>query len=95
MDEITLLQDKIEELMKIIEEKDAKIGELDSAIETHIKTIDDFNIRVNELEETNNLKSKKISDLILNSSFGQNDSKQENIKQEEKVIPLEELIGGM
>ena len=95
MEEITQLQDKIQELMQIIEEKDTTIGELNSAIDTHLKTIDDFNVRVNELEETNNLKSKKISDLILNSSFGKNEEKQNTQTQEEKVIPLDELIGGM
>lgn len=98
MTEIEKLQAKIEELNNSIQEKEQQIEVLTAKNADYTTQIQEFETRVNELEETNNLKSRKISDLLLNSgSVIDNTQKsgQQTETVEDEVVDLDELIGGI
>ena len=101
MTEIEQLQAKIEELTSTLQEKEQQIEVLTATNADYTTQIAEFETKVNELEETNNLKSRKISDLLLNSASvidTQKRGKQAETTTEsdgEEVVDLEELIGGI
>lgn len=94
MNEIEQLQAKVEELQAQLTEKDNQIEVLTAEKADYTRQIEEFETKVNELEETNNLKSRKISDLLL-STPAVIDTKQQEGSQgddEEEVRDLDDLI---
>lgn len=94
MNEIEQLQAKVEELQAQLAEKDNQIEVLTAEKADYTRQIEEFETKVNELEETNNLKSRKISDLLL-STPAVIDTKQQEGSQgddEEEVRDLDDLI---
>ena len=93
MNEIEQLQAKVEELQAQLTEKDNQIEVLTAEKADYTKQIEEFETKVNELEETNNLKSRKISDLLL-STPAVIDKQQEGSQgdDEEEVRDLDDLI---
>ena len=93
MNEIEQLQAKVEELQAQLAEKDNQIEVLTAEKADYTKQIEEFETKVNELEETNNLKSRKISDLLL-STPAVIDKQQEGSQgdDEEEVRDLDDLI---
>lgn len=100
MNEIEQLQAKVEELQNELKQKDEQIEVLTAEKADYTKQIEDYETKVNELEETNNLKSRKISDLLLNSASvidknkGSNDEKSDD-NSDDEVCDLDDLIGGL
>lgn len=96
MNEIEQLQAMVEDLKNLLNERDKEIEVLTAQSADYTKQIEDYETKVNELEETNNLKSRKISDLLLNSA-SVIDKKQnvQEITVEETVKDLDEIIGGL
>ena len=101
MTEIEQLQAKIEELTTTLQEKEQQIEVLTAQSADYTKQIEEFEVKVNELEETNTLKSRKISDLLLNSGSvidnkkGENRVKSTDESGGEEAVDLEDLIGGL
>lgn len=97
MNEVEQLQTKIEELTSTLKERDEQIEVLTAQKADYTKQIEDYETKVNELEETNNLKSRKISDLLLNSASVID--KKENVQVEtdldDNIKDLDEIIGGL
>lgn len=94
MNEIEQLQAKVEELQAQLTEKDNQIEVLTAEKADYTRQIEEYETKVNELEETNNLKSRKISDLLL-STPAVIDTKQQEGSQgddEEEVRDLDDLI---
>lgn len=94
MNEIEQLQAKVEELQAQLTEKDNQIEVLTAEKADYTRQIEEFETKVNELEETNNLKSRKISDLLL-STPAVIDTKQQEGSQgddEEEIKDLDDLI---
>lgn len=94
MNEIEQLQAKVEELQAQLAEKDNQIEVLTAEKADYTRQIEEYETKVNELEETNNLKSRKISDLLL-STPAVIDTKQQEGSQgddEEEVRDLDDLI---
>ena len=96
MNEVEQLQAMVEDLKNLLNERDKEIEVLTAQSADYTKQIEDYETKVNELEETNNLKSRKISDLLLNSA-SVIDKKQnvQEISVEETVKDLDEIIGGL
>lgn len=97
MNEIEKLQEKIEQLTSQLKEKDEQIEVLTAQSVDYTKQIEEFTNKVNELEETNNLKSRKISDLLLNSGSVIDNKKEEQVEttSDDDVQDLDEIIGGL
>ena len=99
MTEIEQLQAKIEELTTTLQEKENEIEVLTAQSADYTKQIAEFETKVNELEETNTLKSRKISDLLLNSGSvidkRGNQAETSTESGGEEVEDLEKLIGGL
>lgn len=96
MNEIEQLQAKVEELQAQLTEKDNQIEVLTAEKADYTKQIEEFETKVNELEETNNLKSRKISDLLL-STPAVIDKQQEGSQgeDEEEIRDLDDLISDL
>lgn len=96
MNEVEQLQAMVEDLKNLLNERDKEIEVLTAQSADYTKQIEDYETKVNELEETNTLKSRKISDLLLNSA-SVIDKKQnvQEISVEETVKDLDEIIGGL
>lgn len=95
MNEIEQLQAKVEELQAQLTEKDNQIEVLTAEKADYTRQIEEFETKVNELEETNNLKSRKISDLLLSTPAVIDNTKQQEGSQgddEEEVRDLDDLI---
>ena len=98
MNEIEKLQALVEELQQQLKARDEEIEVLTVQGADYTKQIEEFQVKVNTLEETNILKSKKISDLLLNSASvidkikGVDETTQE---ENEEVRDLDEIIGGI
>ena len=98
MNEIEKLQALVEELQQQLKARDEEIEVLTAQGADYTKQIEEFELKVNTLEETNILKSKKISDLLLNSASvidkikGVDETTQE---ENEEVRDLDEIIGGI
>lgn len=98
MNEIEKLQALVEELQQELKARDEEIEVLTAQGADYTKQIEEFQVKVNTLEETNILKSKKISDLLLNSASvidkikGVDETTQE---ENEEVRDLDEIIGGI
>ena len=98
MNEIEKLQALVEDLQQQLKARDEEIEVLTAQGADYTKQIEEFEIKVNTLEETNILKSKKISDLLLNSASvidkikGVDETTQE---ENEEVRDLDEIIGGI
>ena len=101
MTEIEQLQAKIEELTTTLQEKQNEIEVLTASNADYTTQIAEFESKVNELEETNNLKSRKISDLLLNSASVIDTKNGGNVTETTtesgggEVVDLDELIGGL
>ena len=96
MNEIEQLQAMVEDLKNLLSERDKEIEVLTAQSADYTKQIEDYETKVNELEETNTLKSRKISDLLLNSA-SVIDRKQEvqETSVEENIKDLDDIIGGL
>ena len=98
MNEIEQLQAKIEELTNELKEKDEQIQVLTTQSVDYTKQIEEFKTKVDELEETNNLKSRKISDLLLNTGSvidNKNIQQVQETSEDDEVKDLDEIIGGL
>ena len=101
MTEIEQLQAKIEELTSTLQERENMIEVLTAEKADYTTQIAEFEAKVNELEETNTLKSRKISDLLLNSASvietkkGANTTETTHESGGGEVVDLEDLIGGL
>ena len=96
MNEIEQLQAMVEDLKNLLSERDKEMEVLTAQSADYTKQIEDYETKVNELEETNTLKSRKISDLLLNSA-SVIDRKQEvqETSVEENIKDLDDIIGGL
>ena len=96
MNEIEQLQAMVEDLKNLLSERDKEIEVLTAQSADYTKQIEDYETKVNELEETNTLKSRKISDLLLNSA-SVIDRKQEvqETSVEENIKDMDDIIGGL
>lgn len=95
MNEIEQLQAKVEELQAQLTEKDNQIEVLTAEKADYTRQIEEFETKVNELEETNNLKSRKISDLLLSTPAVIDTKQQEGSQgddEEEEIRDLDDLI---
>ena len=101
MTEIEQLQARIEELTTTLQERENEIEVLTAEKADYTTQIAEFEAKVNELEETNTLKSRKISDLLLNSASVIETKKGVNATETTaesgggEVADLEDLIGGL
>ena len=96
MTEIEQLQAKIEELQTTLQDKEQQIEVLTAQSADYTKQIADYETKVNELEETNNLKSRKISDLLLNTASVIDKKATEQVEEpQDDVEDLDILIGGL
>lgn len=101
MTEIEQLQAKIEELTTTLQEKQNEIEVLTAEKADYTTQIAEFETKVNELEETNTLKSRKISDLLLNSGTAIQTKTGGNVTETTaesgggEALDLDELIGGL
>ena len=97
MNEIEKLQALVEDLQQQLKARDEEIEVLTAQGADYTKQIEEFEIKVNTLEETNILKSKKISDLLLNSASVIDKIKgvDETTQEDEEVKDLDEIIGGI
>ena len=88
MTEIEQLQAKVEELQATLQEKENEIQVLTAEKADYTTQIAEFETKVNELEEVNTLKSRKISDLLLNTGSVIDTKKeqgQENTSEDEEM----------
>ena len=95
MNEIEQLQAKVEELQAQLTEKDNQIEVLTAEKADYTRQIEEFETKVTELEETNNLKSRKISDLLLSTPAVIDTKQQEGSQgddEEEEIRDLDDLI---
>ena len=97
MNEIEKLQALVEDLQEQLKARDEEIEVLTAQGADYTKQIEEFQVKVNTLEETNILKSKKISDLLLNSASVIDKIKgvDETTQEDEEVKDLDEIIGGI
>lgn len=95
MNEVEQLQAKVEELQAQLTEKDNQIEVLTAEKADYTRQIEEYETKVNELEETNNLKSRKISDLLLSTPAVIDNTNQQEGSQgddEEEIKDLDDLI---
>ena len=97
MNEIEKLQALVEDLQQQLKARDEEIEVLTAQGADYTKQIEEFQVKVDTLEETNILKSKKISDLLLNSASVIDKIKgvDETTQEDEEVKDLDEIIGGI